>query len=137
VDDLQIAEALGTFPIMCARVRRQWVAAGLEAVLSRKKRMTPTIRGWFAAKSTTHHACRTIIARIARAVWRFGGQGLNLSGKAVQHREPVEPVPVGGLTNLELGGAGAQKDTVQPRRGCASPFQFGIGDLGIKSLEPR
>jgi hypothetical protein len=40
-NDVQIAEALGTYPIMCARVRRQWVDEGLEAVLSRKKRMTP------------------------------------------------------------------------------------------------
>ena len=40
-NDVQIGEALGTYPIMCARVRRQWVDEGLEAVLSRKKRMTP------------------------------------------------------------------------------------------------
>ena len=39
--DGQIAEALGTYPIMCGRVRRQWVEEGLEAVLSRKKRATP------------------------------------------------------------------------------------------------
>jgi hypothetical protein len=31
-NDVQIAEALGTYPIMCARVRRQWVDEGLEAV---------------------------------------------------------------------------------------------------------
>lgn len=44
-NDVQIAEALGTYPVMCARVRRQWVDEGLEAVLSRKKRATsPTPR---------------------------------------------------------------------------------------------
>jgi hypothetical protein len=42
-NDVQIGEALGTYPIMCARVRRQWVEEGLEAVLSRKKRATPPI----------------------------------------------------------------------------------------------
>jgi hypothetical protein len=40
-NDVQIAEVLGTYPIMCGRVRRQWVDEGLEAVLSRKKRATP------------------------------------------------------------------------------------------------
>jgi hypothetical protein len=40
-NDVQIGEALGTYPIMCARVRRQWVEEGLDAVLSRKKRATP------------------------------------------------------------------------------------------------
>jgi hypothetical protein len=39
--DSQIAEALGTYPVMCGRVRRQWVEEGLDAVLSRKKRATP------------------------------------------------------------------------------------------------
>ncbi|HEY8006133.1 MAG TPA: helix-turn-helix domain-containing protein [Methylocella sp.] len=40
-NDVQISEALGTYPTMCARVRRQWMDEGLEAVLSRKKRATP------------------------------------------------------------------------------------------------
>ncbi len=40
-NDPQIAEALGTYPAMCGRVRRQWVEEGLDAVLSRKKRATP------------------------------------------------------------------------------------------------
>jgi hypothetical protein len=39
--DAQIAEALGTYPVMCGRVRKQWVEEGLDAVLSRKKRVTP------------------------------------------------------------------------------------------------
>ena len=40
-NDAQISKALGTYPVMCARVRRQWVEDGLEAVLSRKQRATP------------------------------------------------------------------------------------------------
>lgn len=40
-NDVQISEALGTYPILCARVRRQWVDEGLDAVLIRKKRATP------------------------------------------------------------------------------------------------
>ena len=40
-NDGQISEALGTYPIMCGRVRRQFVEEGLDAVLSRKKRATP------------------------------------------------------------------------------------------------
>ncbi len=40
-NDTQISEALGTYPIMCWRVRRQYTQEGLEAVMSRKKRLTP------------------------------------------------------------------------------------------------
>jgi len=40
-NDTQISEAFGTYPIMCARVRQQYVEEGLEGVLSRKKRATP------------------------------------------------------------------------------------------------
>ncbi len=40
-NDTQISEALGTYAVMCARVRRQWAEEGLEAVLSRKQRTTP------------------------------------------------------------------------------------------------
>ncbi len=42
-NDTQIAEALGTYPIMAYRVRQQFVEEGLEGVLSRKKRKTPPI----------------------------------------------------------------------------------------------
>lgn len=41
--DTRIAEALGTYPIMCERVRRQYVEEGIEGVLSRKKRATPPV----------------------------------------------------------------------------------------------
>src|SRR6201997_5241646 len=41
--DTQISEALGTYPVMCARVRRQWVEGGVKAVLSRKQRATPPV----------------------------------------------------------------------------------------------
>jgi hypothetical protein len=40
-NDVQIAKSLATYPTMCARVRRQLAEEGLEAVLSRKKRITP------------------------------------------------------------------------------------------------
>jgi hypothetical protein len=40
-NDTQISAALDTYPIMCWRVRRAYVAKGLDEVLSRKKRATP------------------------------------------------------------------------------------------------
>jgi hypothetical protein len=40
-NDTQISEALATYPVMCFRVRRQYVTQGLDGVLTRKKRATP------------------------------------------------------------------------------------------------
>jgi hypothetical protein len=40
--DARISEALGTYPIMCARVRRQFAQGGIDAVLERKQRATPS-----------------------------------------------------------------------------------------------
>jgi hypothetical protein len=42
-NDPQISEALGTYPIMCARVRQQFAQGGLDAVLNRKQRATPPV----------------------------------------------------------------------------------------------
>ena len=42
-NDTRIAEAFGTYPIMCARVRQQYVEEGVEGVLTRKKRQTPPV----------------------------------------------------------------------------------------------
>ena len=42
-NDRRIAEALGTYPVMCARVRQQWTQGGVDAVLSRKQRATPPV----------------------------------------------------------------------------------------------
>ena len=41
-NDTQISEALETYPVMCFRVRRSYAMQGLDAVLNRKKRATPT-----------------------------------------------------------------------------------------------
>lgn len=41
--DIQIAEALGCCEHLCWRVRKQYVKQGLDAVLSRKKRMSPPV----------------------------------------------------------------------------------------------
>jgi len=41
--DTQISEALGTYLVMCARVRRQWVEGGVAAVLNRKRRAMPPV----------------------------------------------------------------------------------------------
>lgn len=41
--DTQISEALGTYPVMCARVRGQRAEGGLAAVLNRKRRATPPV----------------------------------------------------------------------------------------------
>ena len=42
-NDPQISEALGTYPIMCARVRQQFAQGGMDAVLNRKQRVTPPV----------------------------------------------------------------------------------------------
>ena len=42
-NDPQISEALGTYPMMCARVRQQFAQGGMDAVLSRKQRATPPV----------------------------------------------------------------------------------------------
>jgi hypothetical protein len=42
-NDRQISEALGTYPIMCARVRQQFAQGGMDAVLNRKQRATPPV----------------------------------------------------------------------------------------------
>ena len=41
--DPRISEALGTYPVMCARVRQQFSEAGMDAVLNRKLRPTPPV----------------------------------------------------------------------------------------------
>ena len=42
-NDPKISEALGTYPMMCARVRQQWAQGGMYAVLNRKQRATPPV----------------------------------------------------------------------------------------------
>jgi hypothetical protein len=42
-NDPKISEALGTYPIMCARVRQQLAQGGIDAVLNRKHRTTPPV----------------------------------------------------------------------------------------------
>jgi Homeodomain-like domain len=42
-NDPKISEALGTYPMMCARVRRQFAQSGIDAVLNRKQRATPPV----------------------------------------------------------------------------------------------
>ena len=42
-NDGQISKALGTYQVMCWRVRRQYALQGLDAVFSRKKRETPPV----------------------------------------------------------------------------------------------
>jgi Homeodomain-like domain len=42
-NDPRIAEALGTYPMMCARVRQQFAQGGIDAVLNRKQRTTPPV----------------------------------------------------------------------------------------------
>src|ERR1700745_770784 len=42
-NDPKISEALGTYPMMCARVRRQFAQGGIDAVLNRKQRDTPPV----------------------------------------------------------------------------------------------
>ena len=42
-NDPKISEALGTYPMMCARVRQQFARGGIDAVLNRKQRATPPV----------------------------------------------------------------------------------------------
>lgn len=46
-NDRKISEALGTYPMMCARVRRQFAQGGIDAVLNRKQRATPPVQPIF------------------------------------------------------------------------------------------
>jgi hypothetical protein len=41
--DPQIFESLGTYPMMCGRVRQQFAQSGMDAVLNRKQRATPPV----------------------------------------------------------------------------------------------
>jgi hypothetical protein len=49
--DPQISDALGTYPMMCARVRQQFAKGGLDAVLTRKQRATPPVAPIFDGES--------------------------------------------------------------------------------------
>ena len=42
-NDPRISEVFGTYPMMCARVRRQFAQGGIDAVLNRKQRATPPV----------------------------------------------------------------------------------------------
>jgi hypothetical protein len=42
-NDSKISEAMGTYPMMCARVRQQFAQGGIDAVLNRKQRATPPV----------------------------------------------------------------------------------------------
>jgi hypothetical protein len=42
-NDARVAEALGCCEALCGRVRKQYANQGLEAVLTRKKRLTPSV----------------------------------------------------------------------------------------------
>src|ERR1700745_1897146 len=42
-NDPKISQALVTYPIMCARVRQQFAQGGIDAVLNRKQRATPSL----------------------------------------------------------------------------------------------
>ena len=42
-NDPKISEALGTYSMMCARVRQQFAQGGIDAVLERKQRATPPV----------------------------------------------------------------------------------------------
>ena len=46
-NDVRISEALGTYPVMCGRVRKQWTQKGVEGVLGRKRRITPPVAAIF------------------------------------------------------------------------------------------
>jgi len=49
--DPQISDALGTYAMMGARVRQQFVRGGLDAVLTRKQRVTPPVAPIFDGES--------------------------------------------------------------------------------------
>lgn len=42
-NDPKISQALGTYSMMCARVRQQFAQGGIDAVLNRKQRATPPV----------------------------------------------------------------------------------------------
>ena len=78
-NDVQISEALGTYPTMCARVRRQWMDEGLEAVLSRKTRATPPNTPYFRRREGSQADRAGLLTTASRAfrldAAAFGEQG--------------------------------------------------------------
>jgi hypothetical protein len=69
-NDPQISKALGTYPIMGARVRRQWTEEGLDGVLRRKRRATPpTPRIFDGEKEAKLIALAGSPPRAGRAGW--------------------------------------------------------------------
>jgi Homeodomain-like domain len=42
-NDPKISESLGTYPMMCARVRQQFAQGGIDSVLNRKQRARPPV----------------------------------------------------------------------------------------------
>jgi hypothetical protein len=61
-NDPKISEALGTYPMMCARVRQQFAQGGMDAVLNRKQRVTPPVPRIFDGEKEAR--------LIALACWR-------------------------------------------------------------------
>jgi hypothetical protein len=61
--DPQIFESLGTYPMMCGRVRQQFAQSGMDAViLNRKQRATPPVRASSTARKRPGSCCSTSTA---------------------------------------------------------------------------
>jgi hypothetical protein len=93
--DEEICEALDTNISMVTRVREKLVTQGLDAVLSRKKRLTPPIKPIFDGKAQaqlTALACsgaaRGARALVAAAAGRQGRRAGDRPCRALQHGRP-------------------------------------------------
>jgi hypothetical protein len=75
--DGQIIKALDTNETMVWRVRRQFVEAGLEAVLNRKQRATPAIAPIFDGEKTARLTALACCERRSKSVhkcWNASGR---------------------------------------------------------------
>jgi hypothetical protein len=69
-NDPKISEALGTYPMTCARVRQQFARGGIDAVLNRKQRATPPVSRIFDGEKEARLNARISVTRPFRSVAR-------------------------------------------------------------------
>ena len=91
-NDPKISEALGTYPMMCARVRQQFAQGGMDAVLNRKQRATPPTPSSFGS---VHDP----IAHLGLTPKGFGRRAVSTrrGSRALSSRQKI------GVNMVELG----------------------------------
>ena len=125
-NDTQISEALGTYPVMCARVRQQFVEEGLDKVLSRKKRETPAVQPIFDGEKEA----RLIQLACSEPPKGHAGWSLRLLANKVVELGIVDAVSHStvGLALKKRAQAASQRTVGYPaRKQCGVPSSDGSG----------